>query len=158
VKANNKRRMLEVTTSGGRVLAFPYAKLDPHPTPADPIVDVGPDKELGREAATFTLRSGREGSVHMDTILESNHDPKALAEAIAYRLTLEAERHAKLATLGKREIAKRLGTSPAQLYRLLDPKHRPKTINQVVALLDVLGLKVSFTVEPREHGRAESKA
>jgi len=149
VTANNRKGMLEVTTFGGRSYGFPYARLDPVPTSADPIADVEPDKELGREAATFTLRSGREGSVHMDTILEFNHDPKALADAVVYKLTLEAERHARNALLSKREIAKRLGTSPAQVYRLLDPTYHAKTIHQLVALLDVLGLKVDFTVEPR---------
>lgn len=154
VKPNNRKALLEVVGSGGRVFTYPYARLDPAPTPADPIVHVEPDKELGREAATYTLRSGREGSVHVDTVLEFNHDPKALAEALTYRLSLEAERHARTAVLSKREIAKRLGTSPAQIYRLIDPANGKKTINQVVALLDVLGLKVEFRVEPKKESKA----
>ena len=33
VTANNRKRQFDVTTRAGRVLALPYTKLDPGPTP-----------------------------------------------------------------------------------------------------------------------------
>jgi hypothetical protein len=78
------------------------------------------DAELGREGFTYELRSGRTGTVHAEQILEYNQDPSYLRDLLLYRLTLEAQKRLKASPLSKREIIRRLGTSAAQLYRLLD--------------------------------------
>ncbi len=52
-----------------------------------------------------------------------------------YKLTLKARKLLKESKLPKRELARRLATSPAQIYRLLDPTNYKKTIDQMVRLL-----------------------
>lgn len=152
VAANNRKARLEITTYGGRMLPFPYARLDPAPTGADRIRDVFVDEELGKEGVTYRLDSGEEGSVLIDHVLEYNEDPAHLADLLLHRLTVEARRRVETSGLSRREIARRLRTSVAQLYRLLDPTNRRKTINQLVELLHLLDCEVDVVVT--ERGRA----
>src|SRR5881296_3096461 len=119
VTYNNRRKAFEVRV-GARRLTFPYAKSDPPPTTADPVDRVYVDNELAREAFTYELESGREGSVHVEQILEYNEDPSYVRDALLYKLTLQAQKHIDKSGLSRREIIRRLRTSPAQLYRLLD--------------------------------------
>jgi len=42
-----------------------------------------------------------------------------------------------------------LGTSASQLYRLLDPTNRSKSVGQMIALLHVLGREVDVVVKPK---------
>ncbi len=147
VRANNHRHAFEVRTSRGRLL-FPYAKADPVPTPEDPVVNVYVDEELGREGLTYALESGLEGSVHVEQVLEYNRDPGYMRDQLLYRLTLEAERRLAACPLSRREIIRRLGTSPAQFYRLLDPTNYRKSIDAVLELLQVLECDVDLVVRP----------
>ena len=75
--ADNGRRRFDVTTRRG-VLSFPYAGCDPPPTANDRRVEVHVGTELGREAFTYRLASGDEGSVHVDSVLDVNADPDSL--------------------------------------------------------------------------------
>jgi hypothetical protein len=147
VVANNRKAQLELTTSSGRVLPFPYARLEPRPAAADRIREVYVDPELGREGVTYVLDSGAEGSLHVDHVLEYNEDPTHLSELLVYRLTLEARERIERAGLSRREVVRRLRTSLPQLYRLLDPTNRRKSLNQLVALLAVLGCEVEVVVK-----------
>lgn len=147
VVANNHKHAFEVDTTRGRML-FPYAKSDPPPTPEDPIVDVCVDEELGGEGLTYRIASGREGSVHVEQVLDYNRDPGYLRDQLLYKLTLEAERRLAATPLSKREIIRRLGTSPAQFYRLLDATNYRKSIDAVVELLQVLDCDVELVVRP----------
>jgi len=52
-----------------------------------------------------------------------------------------------------REVARRLGTSQTQLYRLLDPKNTTKSLRQVLALLHALGCAVEMRVKRRSPPR-----
>ena len=63
VAANNRRHVFEVATPRG-VLSFPYSRCDPAPSAEDRLTEVVVDPELGREAFTYWLASGAEGSVH----------------------------------------------------------------------------------------------
>src|SRR5438105_4128809 len=74
VRINHRRKAFEVTLGGTR-LFFPFAKLDVKPLGNDPVHDVYVDKELGSQGFTYTLRSGKEGSVLADHVLEYNKDP-----------------------------------------------------------------------------------
>jgi len=67
---------------------------------------------------------------------------------LLYRLTIEAQVRLKESGLARREIIRRLGTSASQFYRLLDQTNYEKSIDQLVALLTVLGCQVNVTVEP----------
>lgn len=47
-------------------------------------------------------------------------------------LTVEARDAVEESGLGKRQIARLLGTSPSQLYRLLDPTYPTKSLGQML--------------------------
>jgi hypothetical protein len=51
--------------------------------------------------------------------------------------------------LSKREIVRRLGTSAAQLYRLLDQTTYRKSLDQLWALLQVLNCDVDLVVRTK---------
>jgi len=148
VAANNRKKAFEVSTRRG-ILAFPYAMADPAPASADGVVRVFVDEELGREGFTYVLRSGKEGSVHLDSVLEYNADARHMTDLLLYKLTLEAERLLEESKLSRREVIRRMRTSPAQLYRLLDPTNCRKSIGQMCELLWVLGFEVDFDLRER---------
>lgn len=145
---NNHRRAFEVKTWGAPYL-FPYTKADPPPSAADPVIAVEADEELGREAFTYRLSSGKEGTVHIEQVLEYNQDPAYMRDLLLYKLTLEARKRIETCGISKREIIRRLGTSPAQFYRLLDQSNRRKSIDKMLALLHVLECDVELVVRER---------
>ncbi len=148
VKANNRRKAFEVTAAKKRLM-FPFSQLDVPPTPDDPIANVYVDRELGGEGFTYVLRSGREGTVHIEDVLEYNQDPDHLRDLLLYRLTLEAQKRIAATRLAKREIIRRLGTSPTQLYRLLDQTNYRKSVDQMLRLLQVLDCDVQLVVRTK---------
>src|SRR5215467_11879786 len=92
VKCNNRKRAFQIEAANRR-FDFPYSKVAPKPTAADPIVSASVDPELGREAFTYVLRSGREGFVHIEQILDYNEDPTYIRDTMLYKLTIEAQKH-----------------------------------------------------------------
>ena len=144
VTADNRHRRFEVTTRRG-VPPFPYGRCDPAPSTNDKLVDAFVDPELGREAFTYRLASGAEGSVHVDSVLDANSDPDYLARLELYRLTVDAKSRLDASGLSVREAAQRLRTSPPQLYRLLDPTNYSKSARQLLALLALGGGSVTVT-------------
>ena len=147
VKANNRRKAFEVRMHS-RTLSFPYIKAEPRPTASDRVDEVSVDKELGREAFVYVLKSGAEGTIHIDQVLEYNQDPGYLRDLLLYRLTLEAQKRVEESALSKREIIRRLGTS-AQFYRLLDQTNYRKSVDQVLNLLHVLDCDVDLVVKSK---------
>jgi hypothetical protein len=148
VVANNRKRTFEIRTAS-KTLLFPYAKAEPMPDSSDRVDTVIVDKELDREAITFTLESGREGTVHIEQVLEYNQDPAYLRDLLLYRLTIEAQRRVEESPLSKREIIRRLGTSAAQFYRILDQTNYQKSIDQTLSLLHVLDCDVDLIVRKK---------
>ncbi len=149
LKINRHRRMFEVETYGGRTYRFPFARAEPAPTRQDPVVEAYADPELGREALTYVLASGAEGSVHLDHVLEYNQDPTYLRDLLVYKLSLEAKKRMAESSLSVREITRRLGTSAAQLYRLVDPANSRKSMDKLIQLLAVLDCDVEIVVKPK---------
>lgn len=147
VTHNNRKKAFEVRTA--TTLVLPYSKAAPSPTIQDPIAELFVDPEAGREAFTYILQSGRSGTVHVDQVLEYNQDPTYLRNLLLYRLTLEAQKRIEESPLSKREIVRRLGTSAAQLYRLLDQTNYRKSVDQVLALLQVLNCDVDLVVRTK---------
>lgn len=145
---NNRKRVFEVRTRRG-TLTFPYSECEPSPAPSDKLTEVSVDPELGREAFTYRLTSGAEGSIHIDSVLEYNQDPSHMSELLLYQLTTEARARFDDSKLSAREIARRLGTSPAQLYRLLEPTNYSKSLRQMLSLLYVLGYDVDIEIKAR---------
>jgi hypothetical protein len=143
VRYNNRKHAFEVATWRGQFV-FPYSKADPAPTAADPLADVVIDEEVGSEAFRYRLASGREGWVHVEQVLEYNQDPSYMRDLLLYQLTVEAEKRVEESRLSKREMIRRLGTSPAQFYRLLDPTNYRKSVDQLLELLHVLDCRVEL--------------
>lgn len=147
VSFDNRRRAFDVTTRRG-VFTFPYGKCQPPIAHGDKVLDVAPDPELAREAFTYHLASGAEGSVPMDGVLDYNADPTYLADLALYELTCRARDRFEESGIGVREAARRLGTSPPQLYRLLDPTNRSKNAHQLFALMALTGVGLGVTDRP----------
>ena len=148
VNANNRKRAFEVTTRRGQ-WPFPYGKADPTPTPADPLAELYIDPELGREGFTYLLASGAEGSVLMDHVLDYNEEPGYMRDLLLYNLTVEALERLDASPLSKREIIRRLRTSPAQFYRLIDPTNYRKSVDKLLSLLQVLDCEVEVIVRAK---------
>ena len=148
VKHNNRKKVFEVNTSA-KSLIFPFSKTDPTPTIEDPVSKIFVDEEAGREAFTYVLHSGRSGTIHGEQVLEYNQDSNYLRNLLLYRLTIEAQKRMAASALSKREIMRRLGTSAAQLYRLLDQTNYRKSVDQVLALLQVLNCDVDLVVRTK---------
>ena len=148
VRKNNRKHLFEVAT-WRRQYVFPYVKTDPAPTASDPVVEVLVDDELGREGFTYRLASGLEGSVHIEQVLEYNQDPGHLRDLLLYKLTIEAQKRVDASPLSKREIIRRLGTSPAQFYRLIDQTNYRKSLDKVLFLLHVLDCEVDLVVRAK---------
>jgi hypothetical protein len=140
--------MFELRTST-KTLAFPFSKAEPAPTAEDPVTELSVDAEAGREAFSYVLHSGRTGTVHVEQVLEYNQDPTYLRDLLLYRLTLEAQKRVAKSPLSKREIVRRLGTSAAQLYRLLDQTNYRKSVDQLLALLQVLDCDLDLVVRTK---------
>ncbi len=155
VAHNNRKKAFEVRT-GTMIFQLPYSEVTPQPSIIDPIIRLFVDRELGREAFTYILKSGNEGTVHIEQVLEYNQDPDYLRDALLYKLTIEAQRRVEASPLSKSEIIRRLGTSAAQLHRLLDQKNYRKSVDKLLSLLHVLGCDVDLRV--RAKGSAEKRA
>ena len=149
VTVNDRKARLELVTYSGKMYPVPYARLDPRPSISNKMLAVRVDAELGREAVTYTLGSGDEGTLHIEQALEYNQDPGYLAELLVHRLTIEARRRVGDCGLSRRDLARRLETSVPQLYRLLDPANTSKSLSQLVSLLHVLGCDVELVVTSR---------
>ena len=148
VRRNNRKKAFEVRTAA-KSFVFPFCKADPPPTIEDPVVESFVDEEAGREAFTYLLNSGRSGTVHVEQVLEYNKEPGYLRDLLLDRLTLEAQRRIAASPLSKREIVRRLGTSAAQLYRLLDQTNYRKSVDQLLALLQVLDCEVDLVIRAK---------
>jgi hypothetical protein len=100
------------------------------------------------------LQSGKEGTVHIEQVLDYNQDPSYLRDLLLYRLTLEAQRRVAASPVSKREIIRRLGTSATQFYRLLDQANYRKSVDQLLALLQILDCDVDLVVRARKGAAA----
>jgi hypothetical protein len=154
VTHNNRKKAFELKTSR-KIFQLPYSKVDPQPTAGDPITQLFVDKELGREGFTYVLQSGKEGTVHIEQVLEYNQDPGYLRDALLYRLTIEAQKRVRASPLSKREIIRRLGTSATQLYRLLDQKNYKKSVDQLLSLFHILDCDVELLVRTKSGSREQ---
>lgn len=145
VKANNRKKAFELRTTRG-TFAYPYAKLSVPPVRGNRVMEVYSDPDIGGEGFTYRLESGEEDTVHMDAVLEYHQDPAYLNEVLLHKLTIEARKALEESDLAKREVVRRLGTSPSQLYRILDPGYLGKSVGQLLAILHLLGREVDIVV------------
>lgn len=146
VAVNPRKKQIELTTRSGAVYPYPFSRLTPPPTAKDPIVRAVVDPELANEGVSYSLASGAEGCVLLDQALDYNSDPTYVARMLIYRLTVDAAERVKPSGLSVRELARRLGTSVPQVYRLLDPTNSTKSLAQLLGLLHVLGCEVDVVL------------
>jgi hypothetical protein len=152
VWANNRKKAFEVDTRGGHYV-FPYAVVRPTPSRDNGVVSARVDEEMDKEGFVYTLSSGDEGAVHMDHVLEYNRDPAYMADMLLYNLAICAQEALKKSALSTRELIRRLGTSPAQFYRLLDQTNYRKSMRQLLALLRLLNYDVDVVLKSHRTGR-----
>jgi hypothetical protein len=150
VTANNRRKAFVIATRR-RSFAFPFARAVVRPGRDNRVVDLYVDTELAREAFTYRLESGDEGTIHMDAVLEYAEDPAYMTSALLYRLTVEAVKRVEASPLTTRELIRHLRTSPSQFYRLLDTTNYRKSVRQMLTLLHALDCEVDFIIRDR-HG------
>jgi hypothetical protein len=143
LKMNNHKKAFELRTYKDRY-EYPYAMLDTQPTDEDRIVNAYIDPDLGNEAITYELTSGAEDTIHIDRILEYNRDPSYMRDLLLYKLTIEAKKLVESSPVGIRELGRRLGTSPTQIYRLLDEENTRKSLDRVFELLSVLQCRIDI--------------
>jgi predicted XRE-type DNA-binding protein len=156
VVANTRKKSFEVRSTRG-LHEVPFAKLRLVPSSRDRVAEVYVDSELGDEAFTYRLESGEEDTIHLDSVLELTADPEYLQDLLLHKLTVEARKGLEASGLSKRQVARQLGTSPSQLYRLLDPENPRHSVGQLLALLDLVGKEVDFVVRPRSTKRSERR-
>ena len=148
VAADARRKAFEIV-AGGKTYQLPYARCKPRPSAAHPVTAVFVDRELANEAFTYRLTGGGEGSIHVEQVLDYNKEPSYLRDLLLYQLTIAAQKRIAASSLSKREIIRRLGTSPAQLYRLLDQTNYAKSVDQLLRLLAVLDCDVKLVVRAK---------
>jgi len=149
VTSNNRKNEFSVINRSGVEYPFPYLAAKPQPSTDNRIEALFVDKELGNEAFTYILKSGEEGTIHIEQVLEYNNDPIYLADLLTYKLSLEAQKRLQSSELSLRQVAKQLKTSVPQLYRLLDPTNTRKSMKQLVSLLHILNCDVDLVVKKK---------
>jgi hypothetical protein len=154
VSASNRKGEFSIVVRSGEEYFFPYSKADPRPGARDAVERAYVDKEFGNEAFTYVLRSGAEGSVHIDHVLEYNEDPQYLADLLTYKLSIEAQKQVERSELSRRQLAKQLNTSVPQLYRLLDPTNTKKSMKQLFTLLHILDYDVDVVLKKQQPNKA----
>lgn len=145
VVLNKKKKQMSVELANGQILNLPLAKLKRGSVEMPESIFV--DQEMGSKGVTCLFKSGREESIPLDAFYDYNRDPDYLKSILLYKMTLEAVSRLKNLSVSKNELTRRLGTSPSQLSRLLDPKNKSKSIDHMLRLLTVLGCDVEFTVK-----------
>lgn len=156
VRSDPRRHSFAVATARG-VFEFPWSELDAIPSVADPVVEAGPDPELGNEGFSYRLRSGAEGTVHLDHVLRFVREPDFQRRELLYALTNEARDALSLSGRTRRGLARQLGTSAAQVHRLLDPANSRKSVDQMVRLLAALGRRVELRVRDVDQWRVAER-
>jgi hypothetical protein len=149
VRSDARRRAFAVATARG-VFEFPWSQLDVVPSAADPVVAAAPDPDLGCEGFTYRLASGGEGTVHLDHVLRFVRDPEYQRTELLYALTNDVRDALAASRRTKRSLARQLGTSLAQIARLVDPANSRKSVDQMIRLLVALGRRVELRVKAAE--------
>lgn len=155
VTFNNRRKVFTIQTSTG-TFDFPYSKCSPVPTRGNYVRKAYPDKELGKEAFTYIVESGEEGTIHIDSVLEENEDPETMKELLIYNLTLALQEQLKESPLSRREIIRKMETSPSHFYRIIEPSNTSKSIDQILKLFYSLNCDIEMAITPRGLKRTDA--
>ena len=138
----NYRKKCFVINVGKKEYSLPFVQVDTPPSTNNKIIDFYIQED--GKAIVYTLESGNEEGLHLDYFLDYNKDPDYLLEMLTYNLSIAAQEAVKKSKLSKREIARKLNTSPTALLRLLDQKNYTKTVNQMIKLFLTLNCFVEI--------------
>ena len=152
IEANKRKRSFSVNTFDSSY-SFPFSKLHPIPDQNNPLDKYWIDEDFGGDAFSYELNDGTTGTIHIDQVLEFNRDPSYMTELLLYKLTVEAKKHIAATQLSNREIIRRLGTSPAHYYRLLDQTNVTKSVNKMFNLLQILGCEIDVVFKDVDKSR-----
>lgn len=92
-------------------------------------------------------RNPRVGSDFDDFLNEEKFFDEAQAIAVKRVLSFQLEQSMKESRLTKSAMAKRMGTTRAQLDRLLNPENPSTTLTTVVKAAGALGQRVKISLE-----------
>lgn len=70
-----------------------------------------------------------------------------MRELLLYKLTLKAQKMLAVSRASRREVMRRMKTSPTQFYRLIDQTNYRKTIDQMIKLLSALDCSVDLVLK-----------
>lgn len=149
VHINRKKKTVEIETKKGWYI-LPFRFLMTQPTKDNPIERAYVDRELGNEAVTYELNSGDVDSVHLEAFLEYAEEPEYLAKLKLHEQTVRANELLEKSGISKRELCRRLGTSPSQLSRLLDPTYYGKSAKDIFQLIIAMGYDIEIEVHKKE--------
>lgn len=93
---------------------------------------------------TAETRKGKIGSSFDDFLKEQGIYEEITENAIKRVLAFRLAEIMKERNITRTEMAKRLGTSPSQLDRLLDPENDGVTLGALSRAADVLGYSLKF--------------
>ena len=141
VTPNNRKKCFEIQVAKASY-DFPYSRLSMKLSAQDAMASASIDQDLGGEGFVAVTLKGHSESVHIDQILEYARDPEYIREMLLYKLTLRAQKILAQGKVSKREVIRRMDTSPTQFYRLLDQTYYGKSIDQMVKLLTALDCPV----------------
>jgi hypothetical protein len=79
----------------------------------------------------------------LDQVLEYSRDPEYTRQMFLYQLTILAQQKLRQTKVAKREVIRRMKTSPTQFYRLMDQTNTRKSVDEMIRLLAALDVPIS---------------
>lgn len=144
---NNRKKAFEIIASNGEQYHYPYSRCETIPSENNPIVEVYPDDEVGREGFEYVLEKGQKDSVLMDSVLDYNGDPEYVKKARLYKMTSQALDILENEKVPKNELVRRMGCTKAHLNRLLDTTFYGKSTDEMIRLLKALDYDVELKLK-----------
>jgi hypothetical protein len=152
IQLNYRRKAFSIKFQDRR-LHYPFAMVHPRPSTKDRVAEMRYETSH-HEAFRYVLRSGKEGRVLAKDVLDYHRPPTSLRDGILYTLTIAALEHLETNAVSKREMIRRLRTSPTQFYRLLDPENFHKSVDGVLGILQILDCEVDVNVRRKNRTTA----
>ena len=130
VAYDNKKRVFHLEYTTDLKLDCPYSALGIR----NKVVEAGPDSEVGGHSFYFVLDNGKKDYVPYDQPLHIVQNPEYVKEQALYEDTRQLNEFIEKAGISKRELARRLGTSMSQLFRLLDAPNYKKELSRLIEI------------------------
>lgn len=134
VEFNNKKRVFHLQYTSGLQLECPFSAIGLN----QKVVEAGPDLEAGGHSFFYVLEDGSKDYVPYDQPLHITQHPEYVKEQALYEMTKLINQFIRKEKISKRELARRLHTSPSQLERLLDPTNHKKELSRLIEIAALL--------------------